>query len=47
MRDEIIKAEQHLLKILNFNLENPFELEYKLMIAYLNKAKFCKKYLFP
>jgi len=40
MRDEILKAEQHLLKILNFNLENPYEVHYKLMIAYLAQPKF-------
>jgi len=40
MRDEILKAEQHLLKILNFNLENIYEVEYKLMVAYLNQCKF-------
>jgi len=39
MRDEILKAEQYLLKILNFNLENIYELHYKLMISYLFQAK--------
>lgn len=36
MREEILKAEQHLLRILNYDLTNPYVDDYKLLLNYLN-----------
>lgn len=35
MREEILKAEQHLLRILNYDLTNPYVEEDKLLLNYL------------
>lgn len=35
MREEILKAEQHLLRILNYDLTNPHEDDYKFFLNYL------------
>jgi len=42
MRDTILKAEQHLLRILNFNLENKYEAYYQLLFLVLEKLKTTK-----
>jgi len=35
MREEILKAEQHLLRILNYDLTNPHEEDYTFFLNYL------------